>query len=144
VLKTAVPILFLVVGCAGSGVRPLEIHLGDYNATPGLKAFEPQPGEALLYMEQNSVLDDRDFLSVRMATDRFGAPALELCLTPEGKEKSQRVATENVGRHLIFLVEGKLAMAPTIDAGAPLECVTVEGHVTSTDADTLSKAIGRR
>jgi hypothetical protein len=143
-MKTAVPILFFVVACAGPGVRPLEVHLGDYTAAPGRKAIESQPGESSLYMEQNSVLDDRDFLNVRLITDRLGALALELCLTPEGKEKFRRVATENVGRRLMFLVQGKLAMAPQIDSAASLECVTVEGHVTPGDADALSEVIGRR
>jgi preprotein translocase subunit SecD len=144
-MRAAIPIILLAVGCAGGGVRPLEIHLADYQAAPGRKAFTPEPGEALLYMEPKSVLDDRDFVSVRAATDRFGQPALELCLSPGGKEKFQRAAAENVGRRLIFLVQGNLVMSPQIGPpGTPLECVTVEGQVTSADADVLSRAIGRR
>jgi hypothetical protein len=143
-MKASFPILFLfVVGCAVAGIRPLELHLADYNAAPGRKAIEPQPGEALLYMEEHSVLDDRDVLSVRMETDRFGEPAMELCFTPKGKERFQKASTENVGRRLVFLVQGKLVMAPQIESEASQQCVTVEGYVTAEDAAVLSKVIRR-
>ena len=98
-------------------------------------------GEAPLYAEIDPVLEDRDFSSARVSADTDGPPQLTMCFAPQGRDRFERVAQANVGRRLVFLIRGRLLFAPIIDSADVPECVTINGHVSSEDADALQRAI---
>jgi len=98
-------------------------------------------GEAPLYAEATSVLDERDFKDASFARAESGQPLLRLCFAPEGRAKFVHVAEQNLHRRLVFLIHGKLLFAPVIDSATTPECLEVTGWVTAEDAETLQRAI---
>jgi preprotein translocase subunit SecD len=137
-----VVLVLLFVSCAGRG-RTLSVHLADYSDTspPGRVRVDMAGGEAPLYAEATSVLDDRDFNRASFAQDDSGQPLLRLCFAPEGRSKFVHLAAQNVHRRLVFLVQGKLLFAPVIDSAVASECLEVRGAVTAEHAAALQRAI---
>ena len=141
-LKTAIAISFMLIGCA-SRPRALSVHLADYNdrPIPERLLINMPSGQAPLYAETRSVLDDRDFRSASFGDDASGQPQLRLCFAPNGRDKFISMAKQNLHRRLVFLVEGKLLFAPIIDSAAAPECLEINGAVTPDEAATLQRAI---
>jgi preprotein translocase subunit SecD len=140
--KAAIAASLILMGCA-SGPRALSMHLADYSDRPipdRLRVDMPS-GEAPLYAETRSVLDDRDFRSASFGEDASGRPQLRLCFAPNGRAKFNAMAQQNLRRRLVFLIEGKLLFAPVIDSAAAPECLEISGAVTSEQAASLQRAI---
>jgi preprotein translocase subunit SecD len=138
----AVLVLLLLCGCA-SRPRALSVHVADYSDTPQQDRFrvDMPGGEAPLYADPTSVLDERDFKSASFARDDFGQPLLHLCFSPGGRSKFVHVAEQNTHKRLVFLVHSKLLFAPVIDSAATPECLQISGVVTADQAATLQSAI---
>jgi preprotein translocase subunit SecD len=140
--RTAIAVSLMLVGCA-SRPRALSVHLADYNdrPIPERLLINMPSGEAPLYAEPRSVLDDRDFRSAAFGEDASGLPQLRLCFAPNGRERFISMAKQNLHRRLVFLVEGKLLFAPIIDSAVAPECLEISGAVTRDAAATLQRAI---
>jgi preprotein translocase subunit SecD len=138
----AVLVLLLLSGCA-SRPRALSVHVADYSDTPQQSRIrvEMPSGEAPLYADPTSVLDERDFKSASFARDEFGQPLLRLCFASAGRPKFLHVAEQNTHKRLVFLVHGKVLFAPVIDSAAAPECLEISGVVTADQAATLQSAI---
>jgi preprotein translocase subunit SecD len=141
-IKTAIAVSFMLVGCA-SRLRALSVHLADYSdrPIPERLLINMPSGEAPLYAEARSVLDDHDFRSASFREDASGQQQLRLCFAPHGRERFISMAQQNLHRRLVFLVEGKLLFAPTIDSAAAPDCLEISGAVTPEEAATLERAI---
>jgi preprotein translocase subunit SecD len=141
-VHTGVLLMVWLFACGGRE-RVLTVHLADYsdNPSPGRIRVEMPRGEAPLYAEAAPVLDDRDFNSASFSTDDSGLPVVRLCFAPGGRNKFTHVVERNVHRRLVFLVRGKLLLAPVIDSGVVQECESISGWVSADDAAALKRAI---
>jgi preprotein translocase subunit SecD len=133
--------LALAAACA-TDRRVLTVHLADYadKASSNRVRIEMPRGEAPLYAEPTPVLDERDFRSVSFG-DTTDEPTITLCFTSAGRDKFTRVVEHNIKRRLVFLVRGRLLLAPVIDSATVRECTTIQGYVSPSDADALRRAI---
>ncbi|WP_162787269.1 SecDF P1 head subdomain-containing protein [Notoacmeibacter marinus] len=126
---------------------PIEIRLVAQQSEGGT-ALPIQGSRETLVVEPATLLGPSDVLSVgdvewtTEGTKR--SPGVNVVLTPGGAEKYERISTDNVGRTLAIIVDGKIVMAPRI-----LDPVRAQGFLltTSTEAEarelarTLQKAI---
>jgi preprotein translocase subunit SecD len=128
--------------CAGHP-KGLSVHLADYSdqSMSNRLRVEMPGGEAPLYAETRSVLEDHDFRSVSLGEDELGLPVVRLCFSPNGRERYDSMAQRNLHRRLVFLVDGKLLFAPQIESASTRECVGIDGAVTPEQAATLKRAI---
>ena len=133
----------VILGSCASHPKALSVHLADYHDKPMLNRLrvDMPDGQAPLFAEIRSVLDDHDFRSVSLAEDELGLPVLRLCFSPNGREKYNSMAQQNLHRFLVFLVDGKLLIAPRIESASAQECLGIDGAVTPEQAATLKRAI---
>ena len=142
VTAPVVSLLLLLVSCANRQ-RALTVHLADYSDTtpPSRVRVDMPNGEAALYADPASVLDDRDFTSVSFGQHDFGRALLRLCFAAQGRSRFVRVAQSNLRRRLVFLLRGKLLFAPVIESATPPECLEISGAVTPEEAAALQRVI---
>jgi len=102
---------------AASGFEPIEIRLVAQAPGSGT-SLVVKGSENTLAVEPKTLLGPSDFVSVGEVewtvegTKR--KPGFNVALTPAGAEKYEQVSTENVGRVLAIIVDGKILMAPRI------------------------------
>jgi len=131
----------LILGGCASHPKALSVHLADYGEKPNRLRVDMEGGEAPLYAETRAVLDDHDFRSVSLDEDELGLPVLRLCFSPNGRERYNSMAQQNLHRFLVFLVDGKLLIAPRIESASAQECLGIDGAVTPEQAAALKRAI---
>ena len=89
-----------------------------------------------------TLLGPADFASVGEVEWVEGKPGFNVALTPAGAAKFERVSSENVGRTLAIIVDGKILMTPKI-----LDPVRAQGFLltvnTETEARDLAAKVGR-
>ena len=57
--------------------------------------------------------------AVKLSQDRFGREQIHLALTPKGSKEFADFTRENIGRQVVFLLDGKPIYAPTIRSSIP-------------------------
>jgi preprotein translocase subunit SecD len=95
--------------------RPL---LAAISADRSLKpSRETPPSSANFRSTLAQPLRDRiqsDQVLIGLARPHGGKPGFNVALSTEGSKKYEKVSTENVGRTLAIIVDGKVVMAPKI------------------------------
>jgi len=128
-------IIFTIVALVAAGVpsragpqlAPIEIRL---------VAQRPQGGPVLavggtdrtLEVEAETLLGPGDFAGAGDVEWTEGKPGFDVALTASGAAKYERVSTENVGRTLAIIVDGKILMTPKI-----LDPVRAQGFLLTMD-----------
>jgi preprotein translocase subunit SecD len=85
------------------------------------------PGEGTVYymVRRAAAVSGRDLRNARATIDENGRPAVGFTLTPEGARTFGRVTSENIGRQLAIIVDGRVQSAPTIETR-----ITTDGRIT--------------
>jgi preprotein translocase subunit SecD len=98
------------------------------------------PGEGTVYylVRRAAAVSGRDLRNARPTIDENGRPAVGFTLTPEGARTFGRVTSENIGRQLAIIVDGRVQSAPTIESR-----ITTDGRITGafTQEDVTNLAL---
>ena len=76
--------------------------------------------------------------SVQFVQSGFGRPVVSLKFSPEGAKKFADITTNNVGRILAILLDGKIQSAPRIDEPIPSGEAIIRGNFNVQEAQDLS------
>lgn len=123
---------------AASEIAPIEIRL-----------VAQQPGEGTtvgvagdnrtLQVEPEALLGPSDFASVGEVEWVEGKPGFNVALTPAGAKKYERISTENVGRALAIIVNGKILMTPKI-----LDPVRAQGFLLTLNTEPEARELAAK
>jgi preprotein translocase subunit SecD len=98
---------FLVNGQVPAG---MEIVPGSSGGVPG------EVGGTVYYLVRRvAAVEGRDLRSARPSLDQNGRPAVSFTLNSEGAQRFGRVTSENIGRQLAIVLDGRIQSAPTIE-----------------------------
>jgi preprotein translocase subunit SecD len=87
-----------------------------------------QAGGTLYYLvRKTAAVTGRDLRSARPSLDENNRPAVHFSLNPEGARKFGQVTSENVGRLLAIILDGRVQSAPRIDSR-----IDYEGRISGT------------
>jgi SecD/SecF fusion protein len=76
--------------------------------------------------------------SVRFDQSSFGQPVVSLEMNPEGAKKFSEITTNNVGKRLAIVLDGKVQSAPNIKEPIPSGEAVISGHFTIEKAQDLA------
>jgi preprotein translocase subunit SecD len=83
-------------------------------------------GETMFYLVRRvASVTGRDLRNARTTLDENNMPAVGFSLNPEGGRKFGRITSENIGRQLAIILDGRVQSAPRIDGR-----ITTEGRIT--------------
>jgi preprotein translocase subunit SecD len=77
-----------------------------------------QPGDATTVYYQvrrASAVEGRDLRSARASIDQNGRPAVSFTLNSDGGRRFGQITSENIGRQLAIVLDGRVQSAPTIE-----------------------------
>ncbi len=91
---------------------------------------------------QKSVLLDQNVLeSVSISTDYQGKPAIDCKFTSEGKKRFAEITSQNVGKRIAIIINGKLVTVPKIAAPITAGNLEITGHFNEQEAKGLAAKI---
>ncbi len=139
-------ILFmLIAGLAGPAVsqaapafEPIEIRLVAQQGRGGAAVAVAGHGRTL-EVESEMLLGPPDFVGVGEVEWVEGKPGFNVALTPAGAKKYERISTENVGRTLAIIVDGKIVMAPKI-----LDPVRAQGFLLTLNSEAEARELAAK
>ncbi|WP_316189597.1 SecDF P1 head subdomain-containing protein [Bradyrhizobium sp. SZCCHNS1054] len=123
---------------AASGFGPIEIRLVAQEPRGGPTAVVAGD-DRKLEVEPETLLGPSDFVSVSQVEWVEGKPGFNVVLTPAGAEKYERISTENVGRTLAIIVDGKILMTPKI-----LDPVRAQGFLLTLNTEPEAQALAAK
>lgn len=133
----------LCVGCSADDPSvSLEMRIVQDTAAESLTemAMIVWGGHETYYAHNQVLLTEEDVKAARVVRQN-GAPAMELTLTGEGREKLRHVTRQNVGSRLGIIIDGRLQCASLIDAPIENGTVTVAGYMLERAAMRVSRAL---
>ena len=112
---------------AAEGFAPVEIRLVAPN---GGQTIAVAGSDRTLQVEPEVLLEPADFKTVGEVETVDGKPGFNVGLTPAGAAKFEQVSTDNVGRTLAIVIDGKVVLAPKI-----LDPVKAEGFLVTVNTE---------
>lgn len=124
---------------AASELQPIEIRLVA-EASAGGTVLDVAGSDTVLEVEPETLLGPPDFVSVgdvewTVEGDRR-SPGFNVMLTPAGAQTYEQISTDNVGRTLAIIVDGRIVMAAKI-----LDPVRAEGFLLTMNSEAEAEAI---
>lgn len=123
---------------ATSGLDLIEIRLVAQEPGGG-PALVVEGGDRTLEVEPETLLGPSDFVSVGEVEWTEGKPGFNVALTPAGAGKYEQVSTENVGRTLAIIVDGKILMTPRI-----LDPVRAQGFLLTMNTEAEARELAAK
>ena len=104
-----------------NGQVPLNMEI-----VPGVEGGVPgAPASTVYYLVRRvAAVSGRDLRSARPSLDENNLPAVAFTLNSEGAQTFGRVTSENMGRQLAIILDGRVQSAPTIEGR-----ITSEGRI---------------
>lgn len=133
--------MFTLLGGAGTvaaaeGFAPIEIRLVAPNSG---QTVAVAGGDRTLQVEPEVLLEPADFKTVGEVETVDGKPGFNVGLTPAGAAKYEQISTDNVGRTLAIVVDGKVVLAPKI-----LDPVKAEGFLVTVNTETEARDLQQK
>lgn len=130
----------------------LEFHLVRDDVDPGkavlptgviaLPLLEKTPGgkqkEELIALEKDAMLTGEDVADARPAFDNMNKSYVTLNFNARGARIFERVTTENVGRRMAIVLDGKVYSAPVIRERIGGGRASISGNFTTAEAQDLA------
>ena len=96
-----------------------------------------QPSQVWYVANRSAAITGRDLRMARPQDDQFGRPAVSFSLTNDGARRFERITSENIGKRLAIVLDGRVQSAPFIqdtirDSGE------ITGSFTSQEANDLA------
>jgi preprotein translocase subunit SecD len=105
---------------------------------PGSSGVPGQPGVTVYYQVRRvAAVTGRDLRNARPSLDQNGRPAVSFTLNPEGARKFGTVTSQNIGRQLAIVLDGRVQSAPTIE-GRISSDGQISGSFTQQEVQDLS------
>jgi preprotein translocase subunit SecD len=82
---------------------------------PGVSGTPGDAGAVYYLVRKVAAVEGRDLRSARPSLDQHGRPAVSFTLNNEGSQKFGKVTSENIGRQLAIVLDGRVQSAPTIE-----------------------------
>jgi preprotein translocase subunit SecD len=93
---------------------------------PGVTGVPGEVGSTVYYLVRRvAAVTGRDLRNARPTIDENNRPAVSFTLNSEGASKFGRATSENIGRQLAIVLDGRVQSAPTIESR-----ITSEGRIT--------------
>lgn len=127
-----------VISQANSGFAPIEIRLVSQASTGGPALVVEGSGQTL-EVESQPLLGPSDFVSVGQVEWVEGKPGFNVALSPAGAEKYEKISTENVGRMLAIIVDGRILMTPKI-----LDPVRAQGFLLTLNTEVEARELASK
>jgi preprotein translocase subunit SecD len=110
----------------GKAPEDMEIVKGD-----------PKRGQVgLSLVDKVATITGKDLRSVRRSVDEWNNPAVSFTLNSDGARRFEKVTSENIGKPLAIILDGKIQSAPTINARIS-ESGIIQGRFTLQEAEDL-------
>ena len=110
-----------------------------------LTTSEFRPGKAPLvqyyFVENRWVMDGKGVRDAFPVRDQFGQRQISLSFNPEGAARFAQVTTENVGRQLAIVLDGKLYCAPNIKEPITGGNASISGSFSEEECKNISDAL---
>lgn len=98
---------------------------------------DPKRGQAGLYLVNKvASITGKDLRSVRRSVDEWNNPAVSFTLNSDGARRFDKVTSENIGKPLAIILDGKIQSAPTINARIS-DSGIIQGRFTIEEAEDL-------
>jgi preprotein translocase subunit SecD len=98
---------------------------------------DPKRGQAGLYLvDKVASITGKDLRSVRRSVDEWNNPAVSFTLNSDGARRFEKVTSENIGRLLAIILDGKIQSAPSINARIS-DSGIIQGRFTIKEAEDL-------
>ena len=101
----------------------LEFHLAANAPTDNWTKHAVPDADEPVFVAPKPVLTGRDIEKVSFFKDQTGRPAVGFTLTDEGSAKMWKATSQNIGKRLAILLDGKVVSAPIISSGIKKEGV---------------------
>src|SRR5207245_2004157 len=93
---------------------------------PGATGVPGEPAGTVYYLVKKvAAVTGRDLRNARPSLDQNNQPAVSFTLNTEGGRKFGKVTSENIGRQLAIILDGRVQSAPRIDSR-----ITTDGRIT--------------
>ena len=98
---------------------------------------DPKRGQAGLYLvDKVASITGKDLRSERRSVDEWNNPAVSFTLNSDGAKRFEKITSENIGKPLAIILDGKIQSAPTINARIS-ESGIIQGRFTIQEAEDL-------
>ncbi len=110
-----------------------------------MKTSEFRPGKApevhYYFVKYDWVMDGKGVRDAFPVRDQFGQRQISLSFNPEGAARFAKVTTENVGRQLAIVLDGKLYCAPNIKEPITGGNASISGSFSEEECKNISDAL---
>ena len=117
----------------------LRIHVAQETPAAGLTATVAE--QSTIYMNPSPELTEEHLGKIAIGRGRTGDRILMLTFTDEGAATLARVTAANVGKRMVFIVAGRVVMAPVLQSQIANGAAVIEGSFTEEEAERLAKAL---
>jgi preprotein translocase subunit SecD len=124
----------LLSGYGGQVPAEMQVYQGSTSKpAPGSVA----PNEFFL-LRKVSAVTGRDLRTANATLDEYNAPAVRFTLNNEGVQKFSRVTSQNVGKILAIVLDGRVVSTPRIEGAINTAEARITGSFTQQEANDLS------
>ncbi|HQO24063.1 MAG TPA: hypothetical protein PLM72_13355, partial [Spirochaetota bacterium] len=92
-------------------------------------------------LEETILLCEKDIAEVYAHTDYMGRPAMMIKLTPDGSKTFADITSNNIGRNLAIIFEGKIILSAQIMTKITNGEILVSGTFSQKEIDEMVKNI---
>ena len=131
--------LFLIFsfGCSEQGQVSLEFRIAEDEPASDLTEMVFEMTGEKFYLH-NEVLVDQTDIDTAFVTKQNDRPAVLLILTPEGKNKFEKLTENNIGKRCAMILDGELVSAPRIMATISEGRALLSGNFTEAEAREIA------
>jgi preprotein translocase subunit SecD len=118
----------------------LEVRLAEERAVPGLLVAE-RPDGRVIYLHPETVASNDDIAATWVVARGIQDFGVRVQFQPLAAERIRQATAAHVGRPVAILIDGKVAMAPTVRS--PIgDSAEISGDFTQTEAERIATGIG--
>lgn len=119
-----------------------EVRLAEIRPVPGLVVAHVEKTGQAVYLHPEALVSNEDVASA-VAIDGTSGFSVEVQLLPSAAERLRQATRAHIGRPVAILLEGRVAMAPTVRS--PIgESAVITGQLTEAEARRIAEGVSRR
>jgi beta-lactamase regulating signal transducer with metallopeptidase domain len=118
----------------------LEFRIAQKESGEGLTETKVEDKDEIIYMHKSAFITDADIKFAKVTKENGGSTAIQFELTPDAAKRMLKTTKENIGKKLVIIIEGKVMMAPKINAAISKSGI-ISGSFTEKEAERIVKAI---
>lgn len=119
-----------------------EVRLAEDHPVPGLVVAQVENTGQVIYLHPEALVSNEDVAGA-VAVDGTSGFSVEVQLLPGAAERLRQATSAHIGRPVAILLEGRVAMAPTVRSPIA-ESAVITGAFTEAEARRIAEGISRR